>query len=236
MRINGSDIALYQARQLRVTIGHQEIKNNHSWAPGSGVPYFAPNQYGFKRFQVVLMVKGEGREEIKLNCSRILSLIQGKTKLELDGFQTTFVGVLSAAPTREERSRKKWHTLTLDFDGYEYLTPVVISGTGEVEVNSPGTIESPAIVTLTSEVRVNPVRLTGLCHDHYLGSDLPVTIEDMEANTPIVIDGVTGLITQGGSARDIDAWTLPSFLPGKTRVTCDSTYVNIHIIVYPLIG
>lgn len=236
MRINGTDIELYKARQLRVNIGHAEVKNNHYWAPGSGVPYFARNQYAFKRLQIVLMVKGDSREDIKGNCSKILSLIRGKTTLELDGFSTTFVGVLSSTPAREERSREHWHNLTLEFDSYEYLTPIVISGTDLLEVINSGTIKSPAIVTLTSDVRVNPVRLTGLCHDHYLGNDLPVVIEDMQANTPIVIDGTTGLITQGGQPRDIEAWTLPSFNPGTTLVTCDSTHVNIQITLYPLVG
>ena len=101
MKINETDIELYQARQRRVNISHMEVKNQSEWAPGSGVPYFASNQYGFKHLQVVLMVKGQDREDIKLNCSKILSLIRGKTKLKLDGFGTTFIGALSSTPLRD---------------------------------------------------------------------------------------------------------------------------------------
>ena len=236
MRINGIDIETFEARQLRVTIGHMETTNASAWAAGSAVPYFAKNRYGFKHLTITLMVKGDGREDIKKNCSGILALITGRTELVLDGFDTYFVGALSATPTREERSRQIWHNLTLEFNAYEYMTPVEYTGTSSVSVYNPGTVDSPAIVTLTPSVRINPVHLTGLCRDSNLGTDLPVTIEELLQDTPVTIDGITGLITEDGDPKDIEMWTLPSFKPGTTAVTCDSSYVTIKVKVYPIVG
>jgi phage-related protein len=123
----------------------------------------------------------------------------------------------------------------MEFNAYEYSQPVEYTGTGEIEVYNPGTVESPAIVTLTPSVRINPVHLTGICHDSYIGTDLPVTVPELLQDTPVIIDGVTGLITQDGSPKEIEAWTLPSFKPGTTTVTCDSSYVEVTIKVFPLI-
>ena len=236
MIINGIDIEVFNARQLRVSIGHMETTNASAWAAGSAVPYFARNRYGFKRVTVTLMVKGDDRDEIKRNCAGILGLITGRTEFTLDGFDTFFVGALSMTPTREERSRQIWHNLTMEFNAYEYMRPVEYTGTSSIEVYNPGTVESPAIVTLSPSVRINPVHLTGICHDSNTGTDLPVTVPEMEQGEDVIIDGITGLITQDGDPKDIDAWTLPSFKPGITTVTCDSSFVDVTIKVYPIVG
>lgn len=235
MRINGTDIERFEAKQLRISFGQMELTNQSAWAVGSAVPYFAQNTYGFKRLTVVLMVRGDDREEIKRNCSKILALIHGRTELELDAFDTFFVGALASTPTREEKTRDRWHDLTMEFVGYEHRRPVTFTGTRTVEINNPGDLPSPAIVTLTPSQNVNPVHMTGICRDSYTGDDMPVTIKNVISGKEIVMDGTTGLITEDGDLREVDMWTLPSIAPGLSEVTCDSSYIDVSVKIYPII-
>lgn len=40
MKIGSIDIAMFEAKQQRVSIDHATINNNSEWAAGSAVPYF----------------------------------------------------------------------------------------------------------------------------------------------------------------------------------------------------
>ena len=236
MKINGVDISQYEARQLRISIEHTSIKNESEWAAGATVPYFAKNTYGFKKLTLTLLVKGSDRENIKRHCSEIVGLITGKTVLELDNFNSTFIGALDSTPKRTERSRQHWHNLELTFVGMEYDLPRVFTGSESIAINNPGTLPSPVVVTLTPRTSIATAAFTGFCRDSYTGIDLPVVVEQLQTGKVITIDGITGLVTQDGTLKNIDMWAMPSVMPGENTITCSSEWVDMEITVYPLLA
>lgn len=234
MLINGFDVANLNAKQFAVEFSHASIKNDSAWDKGAAAPYFAPTYTGFRSFNVVLYVRGVDREEIIQNCSDIVAKLLEPVNLKLDGFSHFFRATLSGTPSRDERSQRKFHRLTLPFVGYEFGDNVEVSGTTSFTVNNPGNIVSPCRVEITPRSGAASIQLTGICRDSFTGEDLPVTVKDLVTNKTVVIDGLTGLVTQDGAAKEVDAWELPSLKPGSNTITCNNSYMTIKVIVTPL--
>lgn len=225
MTINGWDIRNALAKQWNVSWGYHEMTNSSAWAAGSKIPVVLPSKIGWKNLKIVLVVKGlAGRETIRENVSLILSKLQGSAEIVLDGFNHLFYGVLKSY-TAEEMAMKRWHVLTLNLIGYEYAQQVSKSGTSSLTIRNPGTADSPAILALTSTVGKDSVTITGL------GDDIVLTT--VPANTQIVVDGETGLITQGTALKDTGIFTLPYLAPGTNIVTCNQSTVTMTVTYKP---
>ena len=233
MKIGSIDIATFEAKQQRVSIDHATINNNSEWAAGSTTPYFEKNRIGMKPISVELLVKGSGREEIMHHCSDILALLLDEVELTLDGYRNKFRAILKKH-SRTETSMRRWHVLKLEFEGYEHGEEVVASGRSNITVVNPGNMTSPCRIEITPKLSLSEITLTGICRDSYAGIDLPVTIKDLETNKAIIIDGLSGLITQDGALKEVDMWKLPSVPPGETVVTCDSGWMEITVYTTPL--
>lgn len=234
MKINNTDVSAFNAKQFNFQYEHNALTNDSEWPPGAVTPYLSKNSVGFAVFTVTLVVKGAGREEIRRNCSSILSLLTGPVDLTLDGFsQTKFRGILTGH-TEEERSLRAYHLLRLTFNGYEYGEAVTVTGASSLTVNNPGNIISPGIVTITPRIGAASIQLTGICLDPVTGVDQPVTISTITNGKVIVLDGITGLITEDGAAKEAEMWTLPAFKSGSTTVTCNNSNMDIAVEVLPL--
>ncbi len=239
MKINGWDIADADARQWNVTPGFHGLKNESEWVPGSQIPALSPNEIGFKRISVRILVKTDGgRLAILGRCSEILSRLISPAELELDGFDHKFYGILADSPKHEEKSMERWHALTLTFDCYEYGDEIQVPAaqmTDPITVQNPGNILTPAIIEVKPEIDIISVTLTGLCRDVRTGEDLPVVIRDLKKGTAITLDGETGLFTEGVAqkARDIDIWGLPVLAPGENKITSDNPWVDIAVRFKP---
>ena len=232
MLINGTEISLYQAKQHTVTIEHSGIRNESDWQPYAAVPFLDRNQTGFKEWTVVLIVKGAGREEIIQNCSDILSLLIEPADLTLDGFDHHFRGILKSHD-RKETVPRRYHKLELTFEGYEYGEEIITTANSAVSftVTNPGNMVSPCIVEITPQIGVASLTITGICRDSYTGEDLPVTIDNLETGKAVILNGLTGLITQAGEQKggDVLMWALPSMLPGENVIMVSSERMNITI-------
>lgn len=236
MQINGWDISQAGAKQWNVTFGNHTISNSSDWVRGSPGPVLCKNDIDFKSLKVVLLVYGSGREQILLRCSEILSHLLEPADLKLDRYTNRYYGILTKYST-EESSMKRFHKLTLEFECYEYGAEVSVSfsGTTQMTVTNTGNIETPAIIEITPQIGAASITLTGLCRDYDTGEDLPVIIRDLLTNKVVVIDGESGMMTQGGDlkAGDIDIWALPTLLPGSNTITIDSNRMDITVRFHP---
>lgn len=233
MKIGSIDIAMFEAKQQRVSIDHATINNNSEWAAGSTTPYFEKNRIGMKPISVELLVKGSGREEIMHHCSDILALLLDEVELTLDGYRNKFRAILKSH-SRTETSMRRWHVLKLEFEGYEHGEEVPASGTSSVMIHNPGNLVSPCQVEIVPRVGAASIVLSGICRDSYTGQDLPVTIKDLEAGRKVVLNGLSGLITQDGELKEVDMWTLPCVAPGDTLITCNNDWMDMSVYVTPL--
>lgn len=239
MLIGTWDIANAGARQSNVTFGYSSISNSSEWSRGSPVPFLIKNDVGFKPLKIVLVVKGSGREEILRRCSEIISHCLEPVELTLDNYSgRIFCGILKKH-SASERSMKHWHTLTLEFDCYEYSDQEVsqsFSGSTEFTVNNTGNLPAADIIEITPQIGVASIVLTGICRDYDTEEDMPVTIKELTTGKKIILDGTTGLFTEDGQLKspdNIDIWTTPVLLPGNNKITVSSNRMDISVKFRP---
>lgn len=240
MLINEKNITAYNAKQWRVDIGNREVKNDSEWVRGSPLPFFCGNTAGFKEFTITLMVYGADREDIQHNISDILADLLEPAYIELDGYVHKFLGILDKYSVKEhsDHSRHRFQSLELQFSGYEYgaETSVSVSGVASATITNPGNVISPAIIDLTPTIGAASITLTGICRDSVSGADLPVTIKELTTDSKIILNGVTGLITENGAlkAADVDMWALPTLLPGVNTINFGTNKINAVVRILPL--
>lgn len=241
MLINGKNITEYgNVKQWRVDIKPRKMDHDSEWPRGSPVPIFQAPEVTFKEISIILMVYGDGREDILHRISNILADLTDVTNLILDGWKHGFCGVLEESEVKElsDTSRHRFQQLELQFSGYEHGDKVTetANGTGIIQITNPGNMVSPAILELTPTIGAASVEVTGICRDSNTGADLPVLIKNLTTGNKIILDGITGLITENGElkAEDVDMWELPTLLPGENTITIDTEYVNLKITALPI--
>lgn len=239
MKINGTDIKDFGAKQWRVEFGQMDLKNDSEWVRGSPLPYFAVNDVGFKEIIVTLMVYGAGREAIRNRISSITALLFEPATLELDGYTHRFMGILEKSTIKEhtDSSRERFQAVELQFAGYEYAEGAVtqVSGQTEIVMMNPGNLVSPAAIELTPQIGISELRITGLCRDSVNGEDLPVMAKNLTTGETVLLDGIEGFIRKGNAVTaDIDIWALPTLLPGKNTITLSSSRTEAKLRVLPL--
>ena len=233
MKINGTDIKIFGAKQHRVEYGHQSASFSNEWVTGSVLPYMGYAKAGFKQVTVTVVMRGSTRAEIIRNRSGLLALLRDPVLLDLDKNAHHFYCVLKSHRATEV-NQGHWHNMELTFEGYECGDDVSASGQSEITIENPGNTVSPCTVIITPGITAASVTLTGICVDPIKGTDIPVTVTELEAGEEIRIDGITGLVTQGEELKDVDLWILPAVLPGETTVTCDNRMMGIEIFTRPL--
>lgn len=237
MKINGWDICEADARQWNVTFDHCDIENNSEWVAGAMSPVLLGSTVSFKTLKLTLLVKGNGREGIVLNRSLILSKLLTPSVLELDGYSHFFKGVLTKASTTEQGTKKRIHTMALEFSCYEYGEEQAITRNKlkSFKVNNPGNLTTPARIEITPTVGLATLTITGIVRNARTGVDLPVTVKTLTTDKKIVLDGETGLITEDGVLKsgDVETYGLPSLLPGTNTITLDNGFVNVTVKFKP---
>jgi hypothetical protein len=233
MTINDWDIANADAKLWNVTPGFHSVKNDSEWNEGDLFPTFLKNEIGFKTIKTVLLIKKEGgRKAILQRCSEILSRLLQPADLYLEWFDHRFFGIMTKY-THDEKSMKHWHTLTIEFDGYEYGEEVVqtFSGTKKFAVINEGNIRTPAVIEIVPQVGQASILLTGICRDVRTGEDMPVTVRNLVKDEKISLNGETGLFTcaDGNEVADVDIWALPELYPGTTECTSSSQSVDFVV-------
>lgn len=149
MQINGWDISSAKGRQARFINNHHAITNGSSWNTGSNRPIFQRGQMGFKAFTIELWVKGNGYQEIVDNRGKILSKLIGEVVLEPDWTTHKFQAVLNKYSVKEV-SKQRFHVLTLEFEGYEYIEaePFTIEVSTTFSIINAGTAPTPVTLEL----------------------------------------------------------------------------------------
>lgn len=150
MLIDGWDIAQANARQARYIDGHHALTNESLWNEGSNRPIFIRNHMGFKTFTIDLWVKGKDYQDIVDNRGRILARLFDPVILEPDRTDHKFKAVLNKYSVTET-SKDRFHVLSLEFVGYEYLDQETF--TIEVDttftITNAGTVETPVTLEIT---------------------------------------------------------------------------------------
>lgn len=235
MLIGEWNIEEANARQHRVTYGTSSLSNSSEWTKGNYAPVLLGNTVGFKTIKTVLVVKGKNREEIIRNKSLIISKCLKPVMLTLDDYQHKFWAVLKKSDT-EEKSMKKWHLLTLEWNCCECGERITQNYENEkkIVVDNPGNITTPVVLSILPQIGTADLVITGLTRNDLLNETYDLVIHNTETDKEIILDGENGLVTEDGNikAGEVEMWELPSLKPGENIITVDNN-VNLTINFLP---
>ena len=216
MRINNWDISLCNARLWNVTIGHCDLANQSTISDASLIPVLVSGQVELKKVMLTLLVKGDNRDHIIRNRSTLLSKFLNPVTLEMDWFSHTFYGVMTKH-SETENSKRKFHTVKIEFEGVEISEEAQsVLDKKEMTLHIPGNLPAPVVLEITPIEGTSILTVSGCSND-------PIIIKKTNRGKKIIIDGLTGKMTEDGvnKAADIEIWELPRLMPGENTITLD---------------
>lgn len=156
MKVNGVDIARYNARQWNIEPGKRTVTNASEMLDGFSVPAMAAPTFGLREYAVMLRIRGGSRTEIWNNASRILSLFRGVAEVEMDGIggAGTHMFTLSLKGVEQEeygRMKAGWGMLKLTCVGYEHGSRVTTWLDKEIAITEQGVNFQTARYTFLAE-------------------------------------------------------------------------------------
>ena len=226
MLINGININSFNAKQLTVDIQPGQIDNTNTWSRNFLTPFLNYAKTGFSTLELLLLVTGTNREDCLIKANNIIALClkEKANVISLDGYtNNNFIGTLTSHKI-EKSVRKEYYKLTLNFNGYlegkeTYTKEITTSGT----IVNNSTTKTPCKITLTSTANVASATIKI--------NSRKIIIKNITANSPIILNGMTGEFTENGANKfkDIDLWELPYLDAGNNTITCNKNYITVKL-------
>lgn len=222
MIINGANIREYSAILLKKDIQLTEIDNYVEWLDGALLPLKLKERKTFRNVKLEIVVKTESLEENLKQCSKLLNELKDchvKFK-DIEGIHRLYL----TSHERVNFVRTKTSRFFVEFIGYYYkIEPDFTLEGKEGSIFVPGNIKTPAIVEVTPLINLIDLNITGLGED--------ITVKNLKANIPVIINGEKGLITEQGKNKfnETDMWEFPYLSPGTNQISIDKDNVDIKI-------
>lgn len=203
---------------LSQTVKPRNVVTYVDWLAESFLPAKSkPNRYTDFEICIEMLVKGKSKEECELTMSSIMSDFDSG-ELQLDNMNFTYDFDFKS----EDRELvKRWlYSYKINLNAYSkkgILRTVEFNGK-EKTILMEGTSKSPAIVTITPDIALVNLTVTGI-------TDEAITIKDIARNAKVVIDGQNCTITENGQniLDKTDLWEFPRLMPGKNIITLDNS-------------
>lgn len=233
MLINGTPVEKYGAKQLTVDFSPSTQETTYEWNAGARLPIMVNRRTTFKTATILLKVKGETRQEVNRQASYIHNLAVGEAEYTLDGYKDwVFVGSLKADPTLKKTVDKTVYKLTLTVTGYlrnKEMEAETIERQKSAKIFVEGTRDAPIMMQITPVVDIPIFSIYGV-------ADRGITIKNLTKDTPIYIDGLTGLVTENGKNKfeDVIMFEFPHLEPGEQTLSFSESVCNVEIKYYPM--
>ncbi len=203
---------------LSQTVKPRNVVTYVEWLAESFLPAKSkPNRYTDFEICIEMLVKGKSKEECELTMSSIMSDFDSG-ELQLDNMNFTYDFDFKS----EDRELvKRWlYSYKINLNAYSkkgILRTVEFTGK-EKTILMEGTAKSPAIVTITPDIALVNLTVTGI-------TDEAITIKDIARNAKVVIDGQNCTITENGQniLDKTDLWEFPRLMPGKNIIILDNS-------------
>lgn len=218
--IDGQDVASFGARLVSYNTGAPLVTNTYQEG-ASLFPVLLEHRVGLRSLTVVLEFSADSREEAVRNLSFVSALLAAKSEIFLpDGF---LYSCILTGISQPEDSMETLFDVTYSFVGVRHGALKTISlpeGGGTVTCEG----------NLASECRLRFTPSTAATVTVF-----EMTLENLAAGKPVVIDGIGKVVTQDG--RNIwgstDLVGFPRLLPGENSVRI-SPPVPLTVEYYPI--
>ena len=229
MKINGTDIRVYNAKQLTVDVQPPSIINNYEWLSGAILPTELDTDIQMGHLKLSIYFKGKDRNSIIRSASEFMMNFTKPCRLELDAYKGTYIGFITSNDY-EKKNVKQRYVVNVEFDGFFVDDDLSITFDGETSASfyKVGTRDTPCVVEVYAKSTLTNYTISGLGED--------IVVENLAAGKTVVIDAKTGLVTiDGAYAFDkVDLWEFPVLKAGETALTFSNTKARVTIRYTPM--
>jgi phage-related protein len=228
MTINGISITTFNATLLQYDIEPASATVFTDWLRKGFNPIISGKTVQFKQLNLSFLIRDITRAACLADISNILVALQQAT-LFFDDLPYYYDCTINGVPKITPSNDRKFQVAVTLQSSYAYLATqtVTLAGTSQTIYNE-GNLPTPAIVNITPSTNLSSVILTGLSIDS-------ITVNNLQANTSIVIDGEQCLVTQNGTNKymDTNMWEFPSLQPGANLISINHSGVSVQIQYKP---
>lgn len=214
MKINTTDIRIFNAKQLTVTYEPPSTAVSVELFEGGLMPSESETYTPLSNVTVGVLFRGETRNEIQRYVSDFNAALQKGVTLTLDGYERKFKGYMTAN-TLSKTITKSRYTGEFKFTGYWFSDEVRIQweNTNEMEFEVFGNRWTPCKLTITALEYIEELKINGFSDE--------ITIKTIPRGETVVIDSVKGFVTIDGANKfkDVDGMMeFPFLKTGEDKV------------------
>lgn len=227
MLVNNIDILIFNAQLLTKDIQTSDVVTYDDWLRNALNPLYMGKQEQYKKIKIQLYIKDIDDNAVLNDISNIIAEFE-KCTIKFDDIDFYYDCLI----TSKNHTRLASGKYTLDIElksGYAYKDAATESMTDTLNktITVPGNLPTPAVVTVT--VPSDTISIT------LIGFGDSITINNLKANIPVIIDGEACTVMQNGINKfgDIDMWSFPVLQPGDNTITIDNINCTIEIQYKP---
>jgi phage-related protein len=233
MFINGLHHSTYGIIGCDIDIQIAQITTYDEWLRKANAPTAVGYKETYKLITCKFFFRGDSKQSVTENISNLASSLK-RCAIQPDNSEFMYdctYDAVQQSPSKTQKYNGLQQVFTAQLQsGYAYkpsLTVTMSNVTTQL-INVDGNIETDAIVTVTVPINTISLTLTGFGEGN-------ITINNLHANVPIIIDGEQCLITENGINKfgDTDMWEFPSLKPGANTITTSASNCTIQIQYKP---
>lgn len=228
MLVNNINVSTYHAKLLNKDIQTAAITVYDDWLRKAHNPLYLGMQETFKTIKIQLVVEDTTDDACLTDISNLISQLKRCT-VKFDDTARYYDCTL-ASTDHGRLVEKGYFVVNVELkSGYAYEAEVTETMTQVLTktITVLGNLPSPAKVTITVPINTISLTIIGLGYD--------ITINNLLANVPVIIDGELGTILQNGSNKfgDVVLWGFPVLQPGENVIAVSGSNCTISIKYKP---
>lgn len=211
-----ADLQEYRVEPGKLTVDYQKRIGR------SGFLLFN-NDSDPKILTMAFYVGGEDDDEAQINAERLTQSCARECVIRIGSSRFEYAALLSGSPTVEDTGVQSYLLVTLTLYAVRRLPLVSLDfNVAAIRLTNPGTAASGMRIILTPDRKITSMQVGD------------ITVKDLAAGVPFMIDGLSGTVTADGENHfaDTDLTQFPQIQPGENEIILSQT-VPTTLEYYP---
>ena len=227
MLVNNIDVSTFNIKAVDRDIQFSEVTTYDDWLRQSLSPTITGQKSTFAKITCRFFIRAITYQIALENISNLFSQLKICT-VKFNDIDFYFDCTIASKKVTHHNALEKTVEVELK-SSYFYKSEITETMTNITSktINVTGNTETQAVVTVTVPSDTITLTITGFRE--------PIVINNLKANTPIVIDGEDGTVLQGTSNKygDTDMWEFPVLEPGANTIASSTASCTIQIKYKP---
>lgn len=162
-----------------------------------------------KLLTLTFYVGGENEDEAQINAERLIQSCARECVIRIGASRFEYASLLSDAPTVEDTGVQCYLLVTLVLYAVRRLPLVSVHfNAAALRLHNPGAVASGLRIILTPAKKITSMQIGD------------ITVKELAAGVPFVIDGLSGTVAADGENRfaDTDLTEFPQIQPGENEI------------------